>query len=838
MAHVAGALKACESIAPLKRRGRTTDAPAVGAHALGALNLAVPAPDEGRRYLDTVLVVSPDRSRRAELSDLIDRGGWLAIEAGSAQEAGWELSPVLPHLVVIDTPAPEEVDWALDLIDEIRRLDGGGHVPVVLLAERASRHLAVAAFARGADDVVSGRPHADELIARFRVRLERRPVPRDALVRDHITGALAPASFAYQIGHEQERLERGGRPGVLALLQLDELPELEARHGHRARDEILAQVVALIQEDGRDVDFVGHARGVLAILMPATPRKGGQIRLERLARRLSSRSLMVAGRVVRLTPIIGYACSEREVSIDVLEDRAWLAMMHQAEQLDLHPTAWVPAMSGTPTGGSRLVRALGRARTPIQVVAQQFACLVVPFLVYAGLDRVGIDITGIVYFALVIGLAVTAATIWAEGLAALRVAEPPEEPDVLPPATAVIAAYLPNEAATVVETVEAFLTQDYPDLQVILAYNTPHPLPVEEELHAIARRDPRLLPFRVDGSVSKAQNVNAALAHVRGEFVGVFDADHHPDPGAFRRASRWLANGTDVVQGHCVVRNGEDSFVTRLVATEFEAIYAVSHPGRARLHEFGIFGGSNGYWRTELLDQKRMRGFMLTEDIDSSMRVVEGGGTIVSDPGLVSTELAPDKAGALWHQRMRWAQGWSQVSLRHLRPMLRRPGASLRSRIGAFYLLAWREVYPWVSLQMLPLLAFWLLRGDPPVDWFVPIFIATSLFTLSAGPAQALFAWKLAHPSIRRHPRWFVIFLFSSLFFYTEIKNVIVRTAHLKELMGERTWKVTPRAARPVAGGPPDGVERRSPASVGSALRGTAPTVAATPETATEATLR
>ena len=89
---------------------------------------------------------------------------------------------------------------------------------------------------------------------------------------------------------------------------------------------------------------------------------------------------------------------------------------------------------------------------------------------------------------------------------------------------------------------------------------------------------------------------------------------------------------------------------------------------------------------------------------------------------------------------MRWAQGWSQVSWRHLVPMLKRPGATMRSRIGAFYLLGWREVYPWVSLQIFPLLAFWLLRGDPPINWFVPIFVLTTLFTLSAGPAQVLFA--------------------------------------------------------------------------------------------------
>jgi cellulose synthase/poly-beta-1,6-N-acetylglucosamine synthase-like glycosyltransferase/DNA-binding response OmpR family regulator len=793
--------------------------PRMGDPASSNLPAVTPAPDDDARYLDHVLVVSPDRERGAELVDLVDRGGWLATAVGSAQEAAWELSPVLPHLVVIDVPDPDDSVWALGLIDRIRRHNGGESVPVVVVAPRESRFLTVAAFGRRADDVVSGSPHADELIARFRVRLERRPVPRDSLVRDPITGALTPSSFASQIDHELERLERGGRPGVLALLQLDELPELEARHGVRARDEIMAQVVALIQEDSRDVDFVGHVRGVLGILMPATPARGGQVRLDRLARLLSSRSLMVAGQVVKLTPIIGYASSAPGISLETLEERAWVAMMAQAEQLDLHPTAWMPVLSGESTRGSRIVRALGRARTPLQLATQQLACLVLPLGVYMGLDRIGLDITGVVYFILVIGLAMTAATIWAEGFAALRHTELPPEPADLPSASAIIAAYLPNEADTVVETVEAFLLQDHPDFQVILAYNTPTPLPVEEELHAIARRDPRFEPFRVEGSVSKAQNVNAALANVRGEVVGVFDADHHPDTGSFRRACRWLTNGAAVVQGHCVVRNGSTNFVTRLVATEFEAIYAVAHPGRARLHKFGIFGGSNGYWRTEVLKRKRMRGFMLTEDIDSSMRVVEAGGTIISDPGLISTELAPETAKALWNQRMRWAQGWSQVSLRHLRPMMRRPGAPLASRIGAFYLLAWREVYPWFSLQMFPLIAFWLLRGNPPINWFVPIFMATTLFTLSAGPAQVLFAYKLAHPSIKSHKRWFVIFLFSCLVFYTETKNIIVRTAHLKELMGERTWKVTPRASRPAPATVPGETERRSPASVGAPLR-------------------
>ena len=297
-------------------------------------------------------------------------------------------------------------------------------------------------------------------------------------------------------------------------------------------------------------------------------------------------------------------------------------------------------------------------------------------------------------------------------------------------------------------------------------------------------------------STSKAQNVNAALAHVRGDFVGVFDADHHPAPGSFSRAWRWLSQGHHIVQGHCVVRNGEASWVARLVAVEFETIYAVSHPGRARLHGFGIFGGSNGYWRTESLRQIRMQGSMLTEDIDSSMRSLLDGFSIVSDPGLISTELAPTRISALWNQRMRWAQGWTQTAKRHLRPALRSKQLTLRQRIGAAFLLGWTQVVPWVTIQVVPIFAFvaWRDGGFGRLDWLVPIFVLLTIFTFTVGPAQAVFGYVLGDERIRRHKWWFVAYAINSMIWYGELKNLISRVAQLKEITGERQWRVTPRA--------------------------------------------
>jgi cellulose synthase/poly-beta-1,6-N-acetylglucosamine synthase-like glycosyltransferase len=377
-------------------------------------------------------------------------------------------------------------------------------------------------------------------------------------------------------------------------------------------------------------------------------------------------------------------------------------------------------------------------------------------------------------------------------------AGPPPVPDGVPPfpaATAIIAAYLPNESEVVVATVRQFLRIHYEGaLQVILAYNTPHDLPVEETLRAVAAAEGgRLSLLRVDGSTSKAENVNAALNIATGEFVGVFDADHHPAHDAFTRAACWLMAGYDVVQGHCAVRNGHASRLSRTVAVEFESMYAITHPGRARMAGFGIFGGSNGYWRTSLLQRIQMRPTMLTEDIDSTIRALMQGARITADPGLLSYELAPVTLRPLVRQRLRWAQGWSQVARQHLGAALRSPALNSRQKIGMLYLFGWGEVYPWISLAVYSVLLFAVLHPGTHMGLrYDTGYLLGAMIMFATGPVQAAFAYAVAEPEMRRRRGWFIWYMLACSP-YTEFKNALVRVALLKELLGEFRWHITPR---------------------------------------------
>ncbi|GCD90100.1 glycosyltransferase family 2 protein [Nocardioides sp. LS1] len=489
---------------------------------------------------------------------------------------------------------------------------------------------------------------------------------------------------------------------------------------------------------------------------------------------------------------VGWAPITRKQDARAAEEHATTAAAESTRQRDLQP---------------RQLGLHANQRTPVingftfsrQVLAATVGTVVMPFLLLVAFYAIGLDVSGAVYWVLVGALGLTALTIWTECSFAL---DPPKLPDATgeptPRATAVIAAYLPNEADTIVETVHRFLEQGYSGgLQIVLAYNTPVPLDVEGELRALELEHEDLTVLKVADSTSKAQNVNAALSVAEGEFVGIFDADHHPAPGSFDRAWRWIGDPedpADVVQGHCVIRNGADSAMAKLVAVEFEQIYAVAHPGRAAAFGFGIFGGSNGYWRASALERIRLRGSFLTEDIEASMRVLEAGGRIVNDPGLVSHELAPDTPKALWNQRIRWAQGWFQVSMRHLVSTLRSPHLGLRQKLGVVYLLGWRELYPWIAMSAWPLLGFLAWR-DGGIDMGSPMFLLISLFVTVSGPLQTLAAWRLAAPEMRRHPRWFVMAAIANLVFYTEAKNLVNRVAQLKQMRGEHQWVVTPRTA-------------------------------------------
>ena len=215
----------------------------------------------------------------------------------------------------------------------------------------------------------------------------------------------------------------------------------------------------------------------------------------------------------------------------------------------------------------------------------------------------------------------------------------------------VLVAYLPNEQDIIMRQIRYALREiNYPadKLMINLVYNTPKPIePVETELRELEAAHAKLRVIKVPNSTSKADNINHYLSlDYKCDIITLYDTDHYPDPNAVRWvARRFLQGGIDIIQGRCCIYNYDETWVTRLVAAEFDMIYGVMHSGRAEMQGYGFFGGSNGHWNASLLKTLGMQKHMLTEDIDSSMRAIISGARIEYDLKVLVRACARDHPG-------------------------------------------------------------------------------------------------------------------------------------------------------------------------------------------------
>lgn len=367
----------------------------------------------------------------------------------------------------------------------------------------------------------------------------------------------------------------------------------------------------------------------------------------------------------------------------------------------------------------------------------------------------------------------------------------------VPKTTFIVSAYLPNEIS-VVESVLSNLLKKIirPEqgLEVILAYNTPNMEEIEQRLKQMAYDYPDLILANAYKSRSKSENLNYALDIASGEMIVLIDADHIPSEDCLSRAWRWLDEGYDAVQGRCKIRNGSDSYLSGLIEVEFEAIYGISHYAKSLLFDSALFGGSNGYWKADVIKRLRFRKDMLTEDIDVTLRALLSGGKIVHDRSIISTELAPMTMSGLWYQRKRWAQGWFQVSVRYQKDVLISKILNLRQKFLWTTLLMWRVIYDIASHFIWPILcSYWLYRDRlelpmTPFIWF------SLFFTLLSGPMETIAAYKNSvepRPSGTRFIRYAFL-----TFFYTSFKNFIQVVAIRDELAGERSWVISGRGQK------------------------------------------
>jgi glycosyltransferase XagB len=246
---------------------------------------------------------------------------------------------------------------------------------------------------------------------------------------------------------------------------------------------------------------------------------------------------------------------------------------------------------------------------------------------------------------------------------------PPVSDDEAPVYTVVAAVY--READVIENLIRAFEAFDYPkaklDIRIVVE---------ERDAETLARLARLNLPSRYSIVVAppgqpstKPRALNIALAEARGELLVVYDAEDRPAPDQLRLAASRFAqeDSLECLQARLVVRNSSDSWLSRLFALEYAALFDLVNPGLCALDLPISLGGTSNHFRlASLVAAGGWDEWNVAEDADLGIRFARARRRI---GGLDSetTEEAPHELGNWFRQRVRWQKGWMQTGIVHAR---------------------------------------------------------------------------------------------------------------------------------------------------------------------------
>jgi diguanylate cyclase (GGDEF)-like protein len=150
---------------------------------------------------------------------------------------------------------------------------------------------------------------------------------------DVLTGLFNHRYFREQMAFELARARRYARQLSVVFLDIDRFKQLNDTHGHRAGNEVLAEVGRRLADEVRGADIPIRMDGVpfaaryggeeFVVILPETDAKGAETAAERLRALIAGTAVEVGGESIWVTVSAGVAAlREQDEGLDALVARA------------------------------------------------------------------------------------------------------------------------------------------------------------------------------------------------------------------------------------------------------------------------------------------------------------------------------------------------------------------------------------------------------------------------------------------------------------------------------------------------------------------------------------
>lgn len=238
----------------------------------------------------------------------------------------------------------------------------------------------------------------------------------------------------------------------------------------------------------------------------------------------------------------------------------------------------------------------------------------------------------------------------------------------LPLVSILIPAY--NEEVSIEKALVSCLEQTYPYLEVIVVNdgstdNTCEIISSFRKKHFLYLLQKKI-NFKIvnQPNQGKARALNNGLLQAKGDFVVTIDADSYIHAHAIEKIMSYFSSEKIGAVAGNVVAISNHSILGYLQKMEYElGIYFIRN-SQGSLGDVIVTPGALSAYRK--IAVRKFEEGTITEDFDSSIRVLERGYEIVMAPNAICYTQVPLTIQDLIKQRVRWQQGGLEVFAKHI----------------------------------------------------------------------------------------------------------------------------------------------------------------------------
>jgi diguanylate cyclase (GGDEF)-like protein len=254
-----------------------------------------------------VLVVDDDTSILTTLKLLLEPWGLKVTTLADAKRFWDVLEASSPDLLILDVEFPDLS--GIELCQVVRNDLRWNNLPVLFLTAHTDSGTVMQVFSSGADDFVSKPIVEPELVARIMNRIERTKLLKHLTEIDPLTGVSNRYKSSQDLDAFLRSAERYQQSIAIAIIDLDQLRQVNEHYGHAIGDSVLRQFGQLLRQTFCGEDVIARWGGEEFVIgMYGMTAEEGKQRLISFSKVLNQRALLTPdSQVLRTTFSAGIA---------------------------------------------------------------------------------------------------------------------------------------------------------------------------------------------------------------------------------------------------------------------------------------------------------------------------------------------------------------------------------------------------------------------------------------------------------------------------------------------------------------------------------------------------